>query len=522
MATVDLTVAEVDIVARSERRRRDANASLDPIQRPGLGQYFTPASIATQMARMVEPVSQDSIRLLDPGAGSGALTSALVHEICQWAEPPARIDAVLMEVDARLESPLEETLVDCESACRERGIGFDGVVRIGDFLKTTALAIGSDDVDSFDLAILNPPYRKIRSKSPEREWAAVCGVQVSNLYAAFVAATVARLAQGAQMVAITPRSFTNGTYFRRFRRFLLDQVTLKQLHVFDSRDRAFGEDDVLQENLIMYARRGPEAGNGRVLISASQQPGERIRERRVERTAVINPDDPEVFIRIPVDEEDAAVATMMARLPARLDELGLSVSTGPIVDFRVREHLRSSTDSTNVVPLLYPMNVQDARVVWPVEHPRKPQGILASDQTRKWLVRDGNYVLVRRFSAKEERRRVVAGVLEESQLPADEIGLENHLNYFHREGGGLDDQTALGLAVYLNSTFVDACIRLFNGHTQVNASDLRALRYPSLAQLKELAAAKDSASTLESLIAACATAPNGDQRSPAAPDLFHS
>ena len=43
---------------------------------------------------------------------------------------------------------------------------------------------------------------------------------------------------------------------------------------------------------------------------------------------------------------------------------------------------------------------------------------------------------------------------------------------------------ARGLVAYLNSTFVDAYFRQFNGHTQVNATDLRNLKYPTRAQLE--------------------------------------
>ena len=45
---------------------------------------------------------------------------------------------------------------------------------------------------------------------------------------------------------------------------------------------------------------------------------------------------------------------------------------------------------------------------------------------------------------------------------------------------------ARGLVAYLNSTFVDTYFRQFNGHTQVNATDLRNLRYPSVRQLERL------------------------------------
>src|SRR5207249_1276079 len=43
-----------------------------------------------------------------------------------------------------------------------------------------------------------------------------------------------------------------------------------------------------------------------------------------------------------------------------------------------------------------------------------------------------------------------------------------------------------GLAVFLNSTLIDSYFRQFNGHTQVNATDLRSLKYPSRAQLEHL------------------------------------
>ncbi len=67
------------------------------------------------------------------------------------------------------------------------------------------------------------------------------------------------------------------------------------------------------------------------------------------------------------------------------------------------------------------------------------------------------------------------------------MGFENHLNYFHHRGGGLDDKLAEGLAVYLNFAVVDSYFRQFSGHTQVNATDLRGLRYPSRGQLYKLA-----------------------------------
>ena len=66
-----------------------------------------------------------------------------------------------------------------------------------------------------------------------------------------------------------------------------------------------------------------------------------------------------------------------------------------------------------------------------------------------------------------------------STLSYSEIGIENHLNYLHMNGSGLPLDLAKGLAIYLNSSFADQYFRLFSGHTQVNASDLRSMKYPN-------------------------------------------
>lgn len=97
-------------------------------------------------------------------------------------------------------------------------------------------------------------------------------------------------------------------------------------------------------------------------------------------------------------------------------------------------------------------------------------------------------MLTKRFSSKEERRRVVAAIYDPHRVEAPLVGFENHLNYFHAGGKGLPSKLARGLALYLNSTLFDQYFRLFSGHTQVNATDLRKMRYPMREQLVQLGA----------------------------------
>lgn len=99
---------------------------------------------------------------------------------------------------------------------------------------------------------------------------------------------------------------------------------------------------------------------------------------------------------------------------------------------------------------------------------------------------NGFYTVVRRFSSKEEKRRLVASIIDPTRLPADWIGIENHLNVIHEGRKPLSEDIARGLSVYLNSSVIEQYFRRFNGHTQVNATDLRTLPYPSRKALIEL------------------------------------
>jgi adenine-specific DNA-methyltransferase len=172
-------------------------------------------------------------------------------------------------------------------------------------------------------------------------------------------------------------------------------------------------------------------------------------------------------------------------LPCSLAGLGLSVSTGRVVDFRARAFLRAQPEP-GTVPLLYPAHLERGRVIWPRSRSPKPNSLALGQETESLLVPNEHYVLVRRFSAKEERRRLVATVFQAGSVPGAHVGFENHLNYFHRRGRGLEIGVARGLAAFLNSTPADQHFRQFSGHTQVNATDLRNFRYPGLAQLSAL------------------------------------
>jgi adenine-specific DNA-methyltransferase len=340
---------------------------------------------------------------------------------------------------------------------------------------------------------MNPPYKKLGRSSRERRLVEDAATDVSNLYTAFLALSVNLLNPDGQLAAITPRSFANGAYFRSFRRFFLNRMHLDRVHVFESRSTVFGDSDVLQENIIFAASRRPDIYRRPVIISTSTGYHDAPKTRRVSYEEMVDPNDQECFIHISGDAEDRALAAILERLPARLSDLGLKISTGRVVDFRAKEHLREEPDS-NTAPLIYPLHMREGRVRWPVHGARKPNAIASNDDTAKLMFPSGNYVIVKRMSSKEERRRVVAAMFDEKEIPCETIGFENHVNVFHKGGSGLPSDLAKGLCLWLNSTVLDRFIRRFNGHTQINATDLRNLSYPALEELSRLGEAWGSGS----------------------------
>ena len=93
---------------------------------------------------------------------------------------------------------------------------------------------------------------------------------------------------------------------------------------------------------------------------------------------------------------------------------------------------------------------------------------------------------MKRFTAKEERRRLVAGIVETKDSYSPFVGLENHLNYVYRLDGELSENEALGLAALFNSTLVDRYFRAISGNTQVNAAEIRAMPVPPLEIIREI------------------------------------
>lgn len=483
------TIALDELVDFAEATQTEITQSTQRSRRSALGQFFTPARIAGLLASLSERRG-GQLRMLDAGAGVGVLTAAWISRVAHGPAAPEAIDVTAFEIDQDLQEGLHRVLEECHRACDEAGIRFSYSVRAEDFIEASVGALSgglfASEMAPFDCAILNPPYKKIRSDSAERALLSEAGIKTTNLYTAFVALSVRLVADGGELIAITPRSFCNGPYFRQFRRDLLASNNLTHLHVLDSRSAAFGHDDVLQENVIFRVeRRIPQGAHVSIEWSAGGTADD-IHRRNVAFEQVVQPGDSDSVIHIIPDEFDTTVSRLVEQLPSSLPQLGLEVSTGRVVEFRAREHLRAVLEPESV-PLIYPRHIYGQSIRWPHPRPDKANALALSPGSAELTNPAGVYVLVKRFTAKEENRRLVAAVVTPDSVPGERVAFENHINYFHRAGNGVPKRLAVGLAAFLNSSIADRYFRQFSGHTQVNATDLRKLPYPSADQLDQIA-----------------------------------
>lgn len=455
----------------------DVSTKLDIEEKSRLGQFMTPATVARFMALLFTQNDASICHLLDAGAGIGSLSSAFLEN-----HKFSRIEIDAYEIDANLREHLE-SIFDCYKTLNSSQ---DFAVRVlaNDFIESGVNLIISGKRNLFTHAILNPPYRKISSDSCHRHLLRQVGIETVNLYSAFVALALELLKEGGQLVAIIPRSFCNGTYYQSFRNLILQKSAIRQIHLFDSRNKAFSDDNVLQENVIIHLDKNGIQGDVTISTSTDDTFSDFV-SHSYGFDQIVHKDDVERFIHIPTSTENCLLEPSLV-LNKSLSDFFIEVSTGPVVDFRVKEHIRQMPEP-GAVPLLYPGHFVGNSIEYPKTNWKKPNAIIFNQSTEKWLYPKGFYTVVRRFSSKEQKRRIYASVVNPDFSPESvAFGFENHLNVLHFRKKGITEDVAYGLAAYLNSTFVDRCFRRFSGHTQVNAGDLRKLKYPDLTILKKL------------------------------------
>ena len=301
----------------------------------------------------------------------------------------------------------------------------------------------------YDMVIGNPPYMKVAKDAPEAKAMPDICYGAPNLYFLFAAMGMFNLRSDGELVYIIPRSWTSGAYFKSFRQKFLADGALEHIHLFVSRDKVFENESVLQETMIIKVRKTTTIPEN-IIITTTQSNKDFSNKTTFEaayNTVVSGKDD---YVYLVTNEQEVETLELLNKWTNTLPSIGLKMKTGLTVDFRNREALRDVSEDY-AVPLFYSQHIQDGKVIFPIG---KEHEYIVTNQAGL-LQPNANYLFVKRFTAKEEHRRLQCGVYLARKYPDySKISTQNKINFI----GGLKELSeciVYGLYVLFNSTLYD-------------------------------------------------------------------
>ncbi len=460
----------------------------------GKGQFFTSLSISKFMANLAV-FGKNKVSILDPGAGTGILSVALIENLIK-NKAIKEIILVCYETDTQVLPYLKKVLEETRSFLRDKSISFeysilnaDFIVYNADVLTTNLRTFNKEKFGEFDIIISNPPYFKL-NKSDVRiaKFKDIVSGQ-PNIYFLFMAISARLLNEPGEMIFITPRSFCSGLYYSKFRKWLIQKVNFSHIHLFDSRKKLFSGEGVLQENVITKFTKKEQ--DQTTISKSSNAEFSDVSEIRVLKKDILYKSNGHIFFRIPSSNGELDVIRELDKLPCNFYKLGIKISTGKVVAFRNRKYL-ANTLSEDSVPLLWMHNIKEGKVRWPLSNKNKPIAIKRNEVTQKLLLPAGDYLILKRFTTKEQKKRFDSAIISQEDFHKYRyFALDNKVNYIYGPHQKLTKNQISGIARYLNMPIVELYFRILNGHTQVNANEVYALPFPSLDQLERLGAKGD-------------------------------
>jgi adenine-specific DNA-methyltransferase len=450
--------------------------------RKAFGQFFTSKDTARFMANMFDIPSKQFLRILDPGAGSGILSAALLEKINNSSDSFSEIELICYETNSDVLPLLEANIELMRRLSKVKltvsVINENYITSQRDDFSETLMA--SANSPKYDMIIANPPYFKLSKDAPEAASMKNVCYGAPNIYFLFAAMSLFNLRDDGEMVFIVPRSWTSGAYFSRFRSYFLTNGRLNNIHIFTSRNSVFDKEDVLQETMILKMRKTRNSHSNVVITSSNDSYSfNNLSTINVPYDLVVS--GSENYVYLPTSQREIDVLKKVHSFDRPLPELGLKMKTGLTVDFRNRELLRN-TSGEHTVPLFYSQHLKEGQVVFPIGKENE----YISDELPGIVQKNRNYLFLKRFTSKEEQRRLQCAVYLKSHYPYySYISTQNKLNFIDTiDHSEMSEELVYGLYAVLNSTLYDVYYRVLNGSTQVNATEMNTIPVPERVKIE--------------------------------------
>jgi adenine-specific DNA-methyltransferase len=460
------------------------------------GQFFTPTEIAELMGTFAEN-DADIVRILDPGCGTAILTCALIEELADKNKNLEEVDLVVYETDSELIPYTKKSLTYLQEWLVQKKINFKYTLHTNDFILENADCLTdfgnlfSKAIETFDIIISNPPYFKLPIDDMRSIAARAIVNGHPNIYAIFMAISARLLKVNGELIFITPRSYASGSYFKLFREYFFKIIEIDNVHLFVSRKETFTRDKVLQETVIIKGTRKEKTNPyHKVLVSSSHGLKDITtpEKKSFKQIELIDLSSNEKILYLPTCNFDESILTIFDKWSGNLNKYNIQISTGPVVAFRSRSYILENYENgiKSLAPLFWLHNVKQMMLEWPIFKPEKGQYVSVENDSKAILIPNKNYILLRRFSTKDDKSRLIAAPYFCNFIKSDYIGVENKVNYIYRPKGHLERNEVVGLCALLNSALFDSFFRIFNGNVNVSATELREIPLPPLETIKEI------------------------------------
>lgn len=466
---IDLTNQYIDKMPKKERKK--------------YGQFFTSMETARFMAGLYNiSENTDKVKVLDAGAGSGILACAFVERL-ESLDFVKDVEITCYENDSNVLPLLQSNLAFCKEHSSKNitiNILTDNYI-LSQYLDFNYMIGGNLNPIKYDFVIGNPPYMKIPKDAPEATAMPTICYGAPNMYFIFASMGLFNLKEDGEMVYIIPRSWTSGAYFKRFREYFLTEGKIEHIHLFVSRNKVFDKEDVLQETIIVKVKKTYVIPK-EVTITSSKSNYDfgNLTSLTVPYSLVVSGAD--YYVYLVTDKKEVEVLERLHRFDKTLPDIGVKMKTGLTVDFRNRDILRDEEEE-GAIPLFYSQHIKHGKVQFPIQ---KEHEYVITDQ--RGLMQDNkNYLFVKRFTAKEEARRLQCGVYLAKDFPQyKKISTQNKINFIDGILTEMSECLVFGLYVLFNSTLYDEYYRILNGSTQVNSTEINAMPVPDLESIQEM------------------------------------